>query len=82
MLDLKELSNQYLKLEQSTTTARELYATLLKRMHETDVVKGVQLPEASLRRSGTRPMVAVASAKLPATAPPLNRPFSVRPPAP
>jgi len=55
VLDLKELSNQYLALEQGATTARELYATLLKRLHETDVVKGVQLPEASVVDPAERP---------------------------
>ena len=48
VLNLKELSGQYLKLEQDVTSSRNLYNTLLTRMQETDVVKGVQIANASV----------------------------------
>ncbi|MBP1689978.1 MAG: putative Protein-tyrosine kinase, partial [Deltaproteobacteria bacterium] len=48
VLDLKELSGQYLKLQQAVNANRSLYGTLLTRMHETDVVKGVQIASASI----------------------------------
>ncbi|MEW6268548.1 MAG: polysaccharide biosynthesis tyrosine autokinase [Thermodesulfobacteriota bacterium] len=48
MLDLKQVSGRYIKLEQDVIAGRELYATLLKRLNETDVVRGVRLSNASL----------------------------------
>jgi capsular exopolysaccharide synthesis family protein len=48
VLDLKEVSGRYIKLEQDVTSGRELYATLLKRLNETDVVRGARLSNASL----------------------------------
>jgi capsular exopolysaccharide synthesis family protein len=55
VLNLKELSGQYLKLEQDVTASRNLYNTLLTRMQETDVVKGVQLASASVMDPADRP---------------------------
>jgi capsular exopolysaccharide synthesis family protein len=55
VLNLKELSGQYLKLEQDVTSSRNLYNTLLTRMQETDVVKGVQLASASVMDPADRP---------------------------
>ena len=48
VLNLKEISGKYMKLEQDVTASRNLYNTLLTRMQETDVVKGVQLASASV----------------------------------
>jgi succinoglycan biosynthesis transport protein ExoP len=48
VLDQKELTGQYMKLDQRVTTARTLYATLVQRLGETDVVKGVQLSNAAV----------------------------------
>lgn len=48
VLDLKAISGQYIKLDQAVTTNRELYKTLLTRMQETDVVKGVPFSNASV----------------------------------
>jgi len=55
VLNLKELSGQYIKLDQDVTSSRNLYGTLLTRMQETDVVKGVQLANASLMDPADRP---------------------------
>lgn len=55
VLDLKEISGQYVKLEQAVTTARSLYATLLQRLQETDVVKGAQLSNAAVLDPAERP---------------------------
>lgn len=57
VLDVKEISGRYIKLEQDVTSGRELYATLLRRMNETDVVRGVRLSNASLVDRGERPDV-------------------------
>jgi capsular exopolysaccharide synthesis family protein len=48
VLDQKEISGQFIKLETAVTTTRNLYATLLQRRAETDVVKGVTLSNASI----------------------------------
>lgn len=55
VLNLKEISGQYVKLEQDVTASRNLYGTLLTRMQETDVVKGVQLANASVMDPADRP---------------------------
>ncbi len=55
VLNLKELSGQYLKLDQDVTSSRNLYNTLLTRMQETDVVRGVQLASASIMDPAERP---------------------------
>lgn len=55
VLDQKELSGQFMKLDQSVTTSRALYGTLLQRLGETDVVKGVQLSNASVVDPAERP---------------------------
>ena len=55
VLNLKEISGQYMKLEQDVTASRNLYNTLLTRMQETDVVKGVQLASASVMDPADRP---------------------------
>ena len=48
VLNLKEVSGQYIKLEQAVTGNRNLYNTLLTRLQETDVVKGAQISNASV----------------------------------
>jgi len=48
VLDQKEVSGQFIKLETAVNTTRTLYATLLQRKAETDVVKGVTLSNASV----------------------------------
>ena len=48
VLDLKEISGQYIKLDQAVITNRNLYNTLFTRVHETDVVKGAQISNASI----------------------------------
>jgi capsular exopolysaccharide synthesis family protein len=55
VLNLKEISGQYMKLEQDVTASRNLYNTLLTRMQETDVVKGVQLASASVMDPADKP---------------------------
>jgi polysaccharide biosynthesis transport protein len=55
MLDLKSISGEYLKLDQEATTTRNLYGTLLQRLQETDVVKGVRLSNASVVDPAERP---------------------------
>jgi capsular exopolysaccharide synthesis family protein len=48
VLDQKEVSGQFIKLETAVNTTRTLYGTLLQRKAETDVVKGVTLSNASV----------------------------------
>ena len=48
VLNLKEISGQYIRLDQAVNTTRTLHATLLQRLQETDVVKGVQLSNATV----------------------------------
>src|SRR4030095_12477125 len=55
VLDLKDISGQYIKLDQAVTTTRTLYGTLLQRLQETDVVKGVQLSNATVVDPAERP---------------------------
>lgn len=55
VLDLKEVSGQYIKLDQAVTANRNLYGALLTRLKETDVVKGVQLSNASVVDPGELP---------------------------
>jgi capsular exopolysaccharide synthesis family protein len=55
VLDLKGISGEYLKLDQAVTTTRNLYGTLLQRLQETDVVKGVRLSSASVVDPAERP---------------------------
>jgi capsular exopolysaccharide synthesis family protein len=55
VLDVKEVSGRYIKLEQDVQSGRELYATLLRRLNETDVVRGVRLSNASLVDPAERP---------------------------
>jgi len=55
VLNLKEISGQYIKLDQTVNTARTLHGTLLQRLQETDVVKGVQLSNATVVDPAERP---------------------------
>lgn len=55
VLDVKAVSGRYIKLEQDVRAGRELYATLLTRMNETDVVRGVGLSNASIVDSAELP---------------------------
>ena len=55
VLNLKDLSGQYIKLDQAVTTTRALHGTLLQRLQETDVVKGVQLSNATVVDPAERP---------------------------
>jgi capsular exopolysaccharide synthesis family protein len=55
VLNLKDLSGQYIKLDQAVTTARTLHGTLLQRLQETDVVKGAQLSNATVVDPAERP---------------------------
>src|SRR4029450_7994911 len=48
VLNLKDISGQYIKLDQAVTTTRNPHGTLLQRLEETDVVKGVQLSNATV----------------------------------
>src|SRR5262245_8619758 len=57
VLNLKDISGQYIKLDQTVNTARTLHGTLLQRLQETDVVKGVQLSNATVVDPAERPMV-------------------------
>src|SRR5215472_3475798 len=45
---MKQLSGQYIRLDQAVNTSRTLHATLLQRLQETDVVKGAQLSNATV----------------------------------
>lgn len=55
MLNLKEISGQYIKLDQTVNTTRNLYNTLLTRLQETEVVKGSQLSNASVMDAAELP---------------------------
>ncbi len=48
VLDLKDATASYIKLEQGVLATRHLYSTLVTRLQETDVVKGVQLSNATI----------------------------------
>jgi capsular exopolysaccharide synthesis family protein len=56
VLDQKEVSGQYIKLDTAVTTTRTLYSTLLQRKGETDVVKGVTLSNASVMDPAELPL--------------------------
>ena len=55
VLNLKDLTGQYIKLDQAVTTTRALHGTLLQRLQETDVVKGAQLSNATVVDPAERP---------------------------
>ncbi len=55
VLNLREISGQYVKLDQAVQANRHLYAALLERMGETDVVRGVQLSNISVLDPAERP---------------------------
>jgi succinoglycan biosynthesis transport protein ExoP len=55
VLGLKEISGEYVKLEQKVTTTRQLYGTLIQRLQETDVVKGDTLSNASVLDAAEKP---------------------------
>src|SRR4029079_1095512 len=55
MLNLKDISGQYIKLDQAVTTTRALHGTLLQRLQETDVVKGMPLSNATVVDPAERP---------------------------
>ena len=55
VLNLKEISGQYIKLDQTVITTRNLYNTLLTRLQETEVVKGSQLSNASVMDAAELP---------------------------
>jgi uncharacterized protein involved in exopolysaccharide biosynthesis/Mrp family chromosome partitioning ATPase len=55
VLDLRERSSQYVKLDQAVQANRQLYAALLQRMGETDVVRGVQLSNITVLDPAERP---------------------------
>lgn len=55
VLNLKEISGQYVKLDQAVQANRGLYAALLQRAGETDVVRGVQLSNISVLDPAERP---------------------------
>src|SRR5581483_6167012 len=54
-LDLKQVSGQYVKLDQAVQANRQLYAALLQRMGETEVVRGVQLSNITVVDPAERP---------------------------
>lgn len=56
VLDQKEVSGQFIKLETAVNTTRSLYSTLLQRRAETDVVKGVTLSNASIMDPAELPL--------------------------
>jgi capsular exopolysaccharide synthesis family protein len=56
VLNQKEVSGQFIKLETAVTTTRNLYSTLLQRKAETDVVKGVTLSNASVMDPAELPL--------------------------
>jgi polysaccharide biosynthesis transport protein len=56
VLDQKEVSGQYIKLDTNVTNTRNLYSTLLQRKAETDVVKGVTLSNASVMDPAELPL--------------------------
>ena len=55
VLDLKEISGQYVKLDQAVQAGRHLHAALLERMGETEVVRGVQLSNITVVDPAERP---------------------------
>jgi succinoglycan biosynthesis transport protein ExoP len=55
VLDLKQISGQYVKLDQAVQANRALYAALLQRAGETEVVRGVQLSNISVLDPAERP---------------------------
>jgi uncharacterized protein involved in exopolysaccharide biosynthesis/Mrp family chromosome partitioning ATPase len=55
VLDLRERSSQYVKLDQAVQANRQLYSALLQRMGETDVVRGVQLSNITVLDPAERP---------------------------
>jgi capsular exopolysaccharide synthesis family protein len=55
VLDLKQVSGQYVKLDQAVQANRSLYAALLQRAGETEVVRGVQLSNISVLDPAERP---------------------------
>src|SRR5581483_12192297 len=55
VLDLKQVSGQYVKLDQAVQANRQLYAALLQRMGETEVVRGVQLSNITVVDPAERP---------------------------
>src|SRR5262249_25789871 len=57
VLNLKEISGQYIRLDQAVNTSRALHGTLLQRLQETDVVKGAQLSSATVVDPAERPTI-------------------------
>src|SRR5262249_8662644 len=57
VLNLKELSGQYIRLDQAVNTSRTLHATLLQRLQEPDVVKGAQPSNATVADPAELPTV-------------------------
>jgi capsular exopolysaccharide synthesis family protein len=55
VLNLKEISGQYVKLDQAVQAHRQLHAALLQRMGETEVVRGVQLSNITVLDPAERP---------------------------
>jgi succinoglycan biosynthesis transport protein ExoP len=55
VLNLKEISGQYVKLDQAVQANRQLYAALLQRAGETAVVRGVQLSNITVLDPAERP---------------------------
>ncbi|HJQ75406.1 MAG TPA: polysaccharide biosynthesis tyrosine autokinase, partial [Gaiellaceae bacterium] len=55
VLDLKQISGQYVKLDQAVQANRNLYAALLQRAGETEVVRGVQLSNITVLDAAERP---------------------------
>ena len=55
VLDLKAVSGQYVKLDQAVQANRNLYAALLQRAGETEVVRGVQLSNITVLDPAERP---------------------------
>src|SRR5215813_8849487 len=55
VLDLKQISGQYVKLDQAVQANRALYAALLQRAGETEVVRGVQLSNITVLDPAERP---------------------------
>ena len=55
VLDLKQVSGQYVKLDQAVQANRSLYSALLQRAGETEVVRGVQLSNISVLDPAERP---------------------------
>src|SRR5262249_45269824 len=55
VLNLKEISGEYVKLDQAVQANRQLYGALLQRLGETDAVSGVQLSNTSVLDPAERP---------------------------